>query len=333
MDGLFLDYALFISKCEANKKSSSQSQAKTRLKERLDLFGFKQEDVTGDGNCQFHAVAKQIQHNYPKDTQYTASKLRSMAVEWLRKSAKWNPWKAEGSELKNFVDEDWDKYCNRMSRSGQWGDHVTLIALVESLNVGIRIISSVQGDQFMTEIDPSSKSGDNSLGRKRVFFLGHWSEYHYVSLIEEADMAMTISNFDRSNLHKLEIAHSTDLLFKEPPKLTPATPAVSPAPEPVVSEQNSEARRVIKVKLGEENRRLTVEEWPKDLASLNKVFSGIFTSEKNKMPTSPYILQFKNDDGKMMTITEDCELRKALDLTETRKNRMAVFAIESFSVM
>ena len=95
--------------------------------------------------------------------------------------------------------------------------------------MGIRIISSVEGAQFMTEIDPSTsrdrhkrlkeseekeklkkelKKGENekkdedkkgeekkgeeqlsastfSLGRSRVLFLGHWSEFHYCSLIEE----------------------------------------------------------------------------------------------------------------------------------------------------
>ena len=130
--------------------------------------------------------------------------------------------------MRNFVDEEWGKYCDKIAKSGTWGDHITLIAMVELLNVGIRIISSVVGDEFMTEIDPSTKSGDKSLGRMKVLFLGHRSEFHYVSLVEDGDMMMSISTHPEYNPSKMdvdpkmvELAHSMVFLKNEPPKLQP----------------------------------------------------------------------------------------------------------------
>mmetsp|Transcript_8631 Transcript_8631/g.11633 ORF Transcript_8631/g.11633 Transcript_8631/m.11633 type:complete len:363 (+) Transcript_8631:85-1173(+) len=339
MDGLVLDYALFISRVEANKKKQGQEVHKKRLAERLDLFGFKQEDVTGDGNCQFHAVARQISHNWP-DQKVSASKLREMAVTWLRKNAEWNPWKEDGgSELHHFVDEEWGTYCTRMAKSGQWGDHVTLIALVETLNVGIRIISSVEGDQFMTEIDPSSKSGHNSLGRKRVFFLGHWSEFHYVSLIEEADMAMTISNFDRSNIQKLEVAHSSHMLFNAAPRLPPKSsspppksepknpqPKQEPQPSSSSSSSSGSSRRVLKVKSSRtgETRRVAFDDWPENLNSVHQTLKNIFASN---MPPLPYFIQYRDDGGAMIPVTSMDGLKKCFSSADAKKNRVAFLEI------
>jgi len=308
MDG-FLDYHLFISKVEATAKQQSQEIHKKRLAERLNLFGFKQVDVTGDGNCQFHAVARQLSNNFLGEA--THQTLREKTVAWLRQNPEWNPWNEEGCNLKNFVDEDWEKYCDKMAKSGTWGDHVTLIAMVEILNVGIRIISSVVGDQFMTEIDPSTKSGDNSLGRDKVLFLGHRSEFHYVSLVEDGDMMMSIStlpNLSKVNVKQIELAHSSLFLFNEAPKLKP------------------KRRRVVKInniRVGE-LRRFNVPEWPKTVAELHKSMCDVFGSH---MLAFPYFLQFRDENGGFVDVTEDEELCKCFEIAEKKEKPLVYFQI------
>jgi hypothetical protein len=65
---------------------------------------------------------------------------------------------------------------------GTWGDHITLVAIAEIFGVAIRIISSVPGDEFFTEIDPMENKEQR--GRAKTVFLSHWWEYHYCSLTE-----------------------------------------------------------------------------------------------------------------------------------------------------
>lgn len=56
----------------------------------------------------------------------------------------------------DFVhDKSWDAYCDEMARDGIWGDHLTLVAIAEVFGARIRIVSSVEGDNYMTEIDPT----------------------------------------------------------------------------------------------------------------------------------------------------------------------------------
>jgi hypothetical protein len=311
MEG-FLDYALFISRVEATAKQQGQDIHRKRLAERLALFGFKQVDVTGDGNCQFHAVSRQLSNNFKGNVgDISHLNLRKKAVEWLRQNPEWNPWKEEGCALHNFVDEEWGRYCDRMAKSGTWGDHITLIALVEILNVGIRIISSVVGDQFMTEIDPSSKSGDSSLGRSKVLFLGHRSEFHYVSLVEDGDMMMSISTLpgvSKVDVKQVELAHSNLFLFNDPPKLKP------------------KPRRVIKVNNVRVNqtRRYNVAEWPKSLAELHHSMKDIFAKE---MLAFPYFLQYRDEKGGFVSLTEDADLRKFFESTDKKEKPLAYFQI------
>ena len=65
-----------------------------------------------------------------------------------------------------------------MSRSGVWGDCLTLIAASNVFGLRIVVVSSIQEAQDIT-INPINKNEG-----KTDIYLGHLHELHYVSLIE-----------------------------------------------------------------------------------------------------------------------------------------------------
>jgi hypothetical protein len=148
-------------------------EGRKRLKARLAQCKLREKvDVPSDGNCQFCALSDQL-----CDTFELAPKLRRDAVAWLRKHADWDI--GNDTALADFVGGggDWQSYCDTMARPGIWGDHLTLIALAEVLGAKISVVSSVEGDHYITEITPKS-----SLALKRVLLISHFAEFHYGSL-------------------------------------------------------------------------------------------------------------------------------------------------------
>ncbi len=81
----------------------------------------------------------------------------------------------------DFVhDKSWSAYCDEMSRDGIWGDHLTLVAIAEVFGARIRIVSSVEGDNYITEIDPTV------LKTQKMILISHYVSC-YLS-IEGADL-------------------------------------------------------------------------------------------------------------------------------------------------
>ena len=148
-----------------------------RLKRRIALFGLEEhKQVPGDGNCQFYSLSDQLYNDFMH-----AHIIRAYAVNWLRNHG---DMKLEnGAQLKEFGhdDEGWDHYCNLMSLSGTWGDHLTLVAVAELFQVRIVIVSSaVDESQALIEVVPTSTGKDPE--QLPVIFLCHYAEYHYGTL-------------------------------------------------------------------------------------------------------------------------------------------------------
>ncbi len=62
-----------------------------------------------------------------------------------------------------------------MSKDGTWGDHIVLVALANALGKTIRVVTSLDTDQYDIVVDTDDNDGAPIL-------LGHLSENHYVSL-------------------------------------------------------------------------------------------------------------------------------------------------------
>ena len=69
---------------KARKGSASEGpqDPRSRLNRHLRVRGFEIKDVPGDNNCQFHAVADQLQQVGQQG--WTALKLRQKTVAWLK---------------------------------------------------------------------------------------------------------------------------------------------------------------------------------------------------------------------------------------------------------
>ncbi|XP_019643352.1 PREDICTED: uncharacterized protein LOC109484505 isoform X1 [Branchiostoma belcheri] len=131
-------------------------------------------DVPRDGNCLFHAVSDQLVRTGSQSTSH--SQLRQDVVSYLRQ----HPYNGQGDHLCKFVpDKDWEDYLQEMSQNGVWGDHIVLQAFASMLDRDIRIVSSIDADNYTTILTPMGNQQDTT---GPPLLLGHYAENHYASL-------------------------------------------------------------------------------------------------------------------------------------------------------
>eukprot|EP01130_Rhizamoeba_saxonica_P005217 TRINITY_DN2090_c0_g1_i1.p1 TRINITY_DN2090_c0_g1~~TRINITY_DN2090_c0_g1_i1.p1 ORF type:complete len:504 (-),score=104.50 TRINITY_DN2090_c0_g1_i1:44-1510(-) len=152
-----------------------------RLKERMKLYGLEtRRKIPGDGNCQMYSLSDQLCGSLKH-----ATFIRRSIIQWLRANADLEL--PNGAIMRDFVhDKTWERYCNDMARSGSWGDHLTLIAAGEIWKIKIFILSSVEGDNYIIEINPEDAYPE------KMVMLSHYAEYHYGS-IQHVDPALRLN--------------------------------------------------------------------------------------------------------------------------------------------
>ncbi|XP_071934869.1 OVARIAN TUMOR DOMAIN-containing deubiquitinating enzyme 9 isoform X3 [Coffea arabica] len=154
-----------------------------RLLDRLQLYDLVELKVSGDGNCQFRSLSDQI-YRTPEHHKF----VRQQIVTQLQS----HPELYEG-----YVPMAYDDYLKRITKTGEWGDHVTLQAAADSdvssffecdfafivtnachlIQYGVRIfvITSFK-DTCYIEILPQIQKSD------RIITLSFWAEVHYNSI-------------------------------------------------------------------------------------------------------------------------------------------------------
>ncbi|KAG5556900.1 hypothetical protein RHGRI_007218 [Rhododendron griersonianum] len=142
-----------------------------RLVDRLHLYDLVEHKVQGDGNCQFRALSDQF-YLTPDHHKF----VRQQVVNQL---------KSHRDMYEGYVPMDYGDYLKKMSKSGEWGDHVTLQAAADSyviivLQYGVKIfvVTSFK-DTCSIEILPKSQKS------KKVIFLSFWAEVHYNSILPQ----------------------------------------------------------------------------------------------------------------------------------------------------
>ncbi|XP_019444318.1 PREDICTED: uncharacterized protein LOC109348371 isoform X2 [Lupinus angustifolius] len=143
-----------------------------RLLDRLQVYDFVEHRVQGDGNCQFRALSDQL-YNAPDHHKF----VRRQVVNQLKS----NPEIYGG-----YVPMEYDDYLGNMSKSGEWGDHVTLQAAADKYGVRIFVMTSFK-DTCCIEILPNFEKP------KGVIFLSFWAEVHYNSIYPQGDVASSDS--------------------------------------------------------------------------------------------------------------------------------------------
>jgi ankyrin repeat protein len=95
----------------------------------LTSSGYEIENVAGDGNCLFHAVARQL-------GDLTYQELRALAVNYILEHLE---------EFHGFMAEDISVYIETMSKEGTWADNLIIQALANALGININIFRADDG--------------------------------------------------------------------------------------------------------------------------------------------------------------------------------------------
>ncbi|KAM0065622.1 putative ubiquitinyl hydrolase 1 [Helianthus debilis subsp. tardiflorus] len=138
-----------------------------RLLERLQVYNLIESKVQGDGNCQFRALSDQF-YRSPEHHKF----VRRQVVNQL---------KSHPEIYEGYVTMAYNDYLKGISKSGEWGDHVTLQAAADSYGVKIFVLTSFK-DTCSIEILPKVQKS------KRVVFLSFWAEVHYNSIYPEGEL-------------------------------------------------------------------------------------------------------------------------------------------------
>ncbi|XAR69121.1 Ubiquitinyl hydrolase 1 [Bertholletia excelsa] len=149
----------------SNDEATSDHQ---RLLDRLQLYGLVERKVQGDGNCQFCALSDQF-YRTPDHHKF----VRQQIVNQL---------KSHRESYEGYVPMEYDDYLKKMSKSGEWGDHVTLQAAADSYGVIICVFTSFKDTCFIEILPKDQKS-------KRVIFLSFWAEVHYNSICSPGELS------------------------------------------------------------------------------------------------------------------------------------------------
>ncbi len=138
-------------------EESSQAIQKYASNKGLTCF-----DVSGDGNCFFHAVSDQLESLGLANI--TFEDLRARALDYMIKNI---------NKFREFITQEENQYFDENSTSGAWADHPIIVALAEALNITIVIIRSDEDTHKINE-EPN----------QNVINLGYEVGVHYYSLRE-----------------------------------------------------------------------------------------------------------------------------------------------------
>ncbi|CAL6435044.1 unnamed protein product [Bathycoccus prasinos] len=150
------------------RESARQSPERQLLRRRLFWRGLRENEVDGDGNCQFRAIADQL---YGSSDRY--AEVRANIVEHLRSNS---------SRYSAFVPDSYDTYIEKVGRDGTWGDHLTLQAASNVYRLEIRVYTSY--DRNWERVIRPTDDGDI---RGTPIQLSFYAELHYNSVYPNTD--------------------------------------------------------------------------------------------------------------------------------------------------
>ena len=172
------------------RESARQSPERQLLRRRLDGLGLRENEVDGDGNCQFRAIADQL---YGSPDHY--AEVRANIVEHLRSNS---------SRYSAFVPDSYDTYIENMGRDGNWGDHLTLQAASNVYGLEIRVYTSYDGN-WEGVFRPTD---DGNI--RRVIQLSFYAELHYNSVYPNTDE--DLSKNEEEETKKMTLLEKTSQL-------------------------------------------------------------------------------------------------------------------------
>ncbi|TVU30252.1 hypothetical protein EJB05_21862, partial [Eragrostis curvula] len=150
-----------------------------RLTERLKLYELAEHKVKGDGNCQFRALSDQL-YQSPDHHEF----VREQIINQL---------KSNRDAYDGYVPMAYDEYLDKVSRNGEWGDHVTLQAAADKYGVKIFVMTSFK-DTCYIEIQPKVQKSN------KVILLSFWAEVHYNSIYPQNGECSEVSDDEEEEM-------------------------------------------------------------------------------------------------------------------------------------
>eukprot|EP00929_Paragymnodinium_shiwhaense_P067228 TRINITY_DN33850_c0_g1_i1.p1 TRINITY_DN33850_c0_g1~~TRINITY_DN33850_c0_g1_i1.p1 ORF type:complete len:232 (+),score=48.72 TRINITY_DN33850_c0_g1_i1:70-765(+) len=158
----------------------AKEMARQKMNELADRHQLSVKTMQADGNCLFRALAYGMNR---KEDQHKL--VRAQIIEQLR---------ATPERYMYFVHEAYEEYVERMSRDGEYGDHVTLQAAADALRREILVFTDSFGSENeVITVRPTEVAEDSDCDSPRdelrqipVFFYADEAHYDagqpYVSL-------------------------------------------------------------------------------------------------------------------------------------------------------
>lgn len=148
------------------------------------IENFRLRPVERDGNCQFHALADQLNlHSQHLQELYDGSKVRHEICEWLQDCG---PTFTSTIDFRNFIYNypSWASYLTTLRTPGTWGDSLTLHVASQRYQKPI-IVLATSGP--ITEIQPwipspKYRNMDAVERERNTLVLFFYMEFHYDSL-------------------------------------------------------------------------------------------------------------------------------------------------------
>ncbi|KAL1500488.1 hypothetical protein AB1Y20_013145 [Prymnesium parvum] len=153
------------------------------LSKRLDALGMQMQEMEGDGNCQFRAVAFNL---FESQSHHTV--VRQTACAHMQKNSDFFGIFFDG-------ESEFNKYLCDMRRNRTWGDELTLRAIVEAYCCEAHVITSESANWYLvyspetTEIDEATVAcpkGWNPPRFGKQIFLSYISPIHYNAIVARA---------------------------------------------------------------------------------------------------------------------------------------------------
>jgi OTU domain-containing protein 6 len=110
------------------------------IKKTIEPLGLSIVEIESDGHCLYRAVAHQLKEKNIEETDF--KQIRKRVANHMRKHKDDFIHFLETSSGDMMTDQEYNKYCDRVESSADWGGQVELLALVNVLNLPIRIFTS-----------------------------------------------------------------------------------------------------------------------------------------------------------------------------------------------
>ena len=158
---------------EDGPDASAMDSREDALKKRLSEKNLEQVIIDGDGNCQFRAIAHQLNQLHPDPRDHVDhADVRTAIIDHMGNNDDlYSNFIAYNGVLESDgpTYTDYNNFLNRMGRNGHWGDNLTLQAAANTYRITIRIYS-LNGDDLVLLPDGHERSTD--LREIRVIYNG-----------------------------------------------------------------------------------------------------------------------------------------------------------------